>query len=71
MFTYTEIGLKMGYDRAIAAMADEAQAIIDRKAASLDVAHAEIRRLQRELALERAVRIAAELKLEKLLDMPA
>ena len=70
MFTDAEVGLKIAYDRNLTTVVLDAQAIIDRKAMSLDAAHGEIRRLRNELALERAARIAAELFIEKLLDTP-
>lgn len=70
MFTDGEIGLKIAYDRNLSAVVQNAQAIIDCKSMSLDAACAEIRRMQNELALERAARIAAELRIEKLLDTP-
>jgi hypothetical protein len=70
MFTDREIGLKIAYDRDMRVTTGHAQAIIDRKHAELVAAHAEIRRLRQELALERSARIAAELRIEKLLDTP-
>lgn len=47
MFTDTEIGLKIGYDRQLRATTNEAQAIIDDKNGTIVA-------LQRQLAAERA-----------------
>jgi ABC-type transporter Mla subunit MlaD len=72
-FTDTEVGLMMRSDREHAATVAYAQGIVDSKNASIDALRAALRNALSELEDERALRLAAELRLEKLnrlLDTP-
>lgn len=65
MFTDTEIMLAQRHRADLRAYAGAAQDIVDRKDAQLDAALARIRRLEGELAIEKARRQSLELKLDR------
>jgi hypothetical protein len=67
VFTDTEIGLKIAYDRNLNATVREAQAIIDAKTAQIGALSRALRAARDELAHERALRILSDLRLEELL----
>ena len=54
MFTDTEIGLKMGYDRRVNALAQDAQNLLNYQAGELDDALRQITKLQEALVAEQA-----------------
>ena len=70
MFTDTEVGLALGYRRNMDRVTENAQTIIDDKNSDIAMLQAALRRARAELADERAKRIAAEMRLEEILDMP-
>ena len=70
MITDTELGLKMGYDRTIRALEVGAQRIVDRQGDEIAMLTRALQDARNELAQERARRIAAEIKIERLLDTP-
>jgi hypothetical protein len=70
MFTDTEVALKIGYDRTIRAYERGARAIVDRKDSEIAMLTAALQDARAELAQERAKRIAAELRIEEILDTP-
>lgn len=70
MFTDTEVGLALGYRRNVDRVTENAQTIIDDKNSDIAMLQAALRRARAELADERAKRIAAEMRLEEILDMP-
>lgn len=65
MFTDGEIMMAHRHRRDLQSYAQQAQDIVDRKQAQLDAALATIRRLEGELAIEKAKRQSLELKLDR------
>lgn len=68
-----ELGLALRYNREIRDTVTYAQGIVDSKNASIDALKAALRATLSELEDERALRLAAELRLDrlnKILDMP-
>jgi len=70
MFTETEAVLIATARRSINAVTDQAQAIVDQSSADIDALMAEVVRLRDEVKTERARRILAEARVEKLLNTP-
>jgi ABC-type transporter Mla subunit MlaD len=71
--TDTEMALAMRFNREIDATVSNAQAIVDSKNASIDSLRAALRTALAELEDEKALRHAAEMRLDrlnKLLDTP-
>jgi hypothetical protein len=71
MFTDGEIGLKMAYDRNTRALTAHAQSMIDGQSAEIAALATALAAARAEVRVERAKRLAAELRLERVLDMPA
>ncbi len=72
-FTDNELGLAMKFRRDVDATVSDAQAIVDSKNASIDTLRATVRALLADLEDEKALRHAAELRLDRLnrlLDTP-
>jgi uncharacterized protein (DUF1778 family) len=68
-FTDTEVALMMRADREHAATVSHAQALVDSKNASIDALRSALRAALDELEDERALRLAAELRLKRLNDL--
>lgn len=65
MFTDSEVGLKMRFDRDVAAISAEAQSIVDGKNRQINALMRELAAVRDELKTERAKRLLAEGKLDK------
>lgn len=73
MFTDAEVGMAIAHGRRVRSITRDAQSIIDGKNAAIDEAHsalemayAEIRKLQGQLVTETARRQAAEIQVDQL-----
>ena len=65
MFTDGEVGMKLRFDRDVAAVSAEAQSIVDGKNRQIAALMRELAKVRDELKTERAKRLLAEGKLEK------
>ena len=70
MFTDTEIGMTLAHDREMAGVVGEANDIIAGKNVTIARLQIALAESHRQLARERAKRMAVELRLEKVLNMP-
>ncbi|GHA28324.1 hypothetical protein GCM10007989_25470 [Devosia pacifica] len=73
MFTDTEVGLAFGFRRNLDRVTENAQVLIDGKNAEINLLMSALKKARAELADERAMRMAAELRLERMeeiLDTP-
>ena len=64
------IGLDITHKREMRNVVSDAQRIVDGKDQDIGLLIATVSRLQEELRTEKAKRMAAEFRLEQLLDMP-
>ncbi|KQN75039.1 hypothetical protein [Devosia sp. Leaf64] len=72
-FSDTEVALSMRYNRELSNTVSHAQAIVDSKNGSIDALRAALKSVLAELEDERALRHAAEMRLDRvnrLLDTP-
>lgn len=70
MWTDSEVGMAMAHRRQTRAFANSAQALVDEMDTDIEQLRAQLAAARDVIRTERAGRLAAELRVQQLLDMP-